>query len=104
VDAIFDYNGKSNTAALPLNEEIKLKDGEYIPSLGQLVLMSKVKDKLNRMLIKCGGDALNKDDNHWSSTEYASAYAWFLYFSDGNVGRYGHKVMGSSRVRPVSAF
>jgi hypothetical protein len=103
VDAIFDYDGKSNTAALPLNEEIKLKDEEYIPSAGQLVLMCKVKDRLDSMLTKCGGDKLT-DDYYWSSTEYSGTDAWNLNFSDGYVYRYGNKVTNQYRVRPVSAF
>jgi hypothetical protein len=103
VDAIFDYDGKSNTAALPLNEEIKLKDGEYIPSLGQLVLMCKVKNELNRMLTKCGGCTL-EDDYYWSSTECSGTYAWNLSFSNGYVSRGYNKVAGQYGVRPVSAF
>jgi hypothetical protein len=103
VDAIFDYDGKSNTAALPLNDEIKLKDGEYIPSAGQLVLMCKVKDELNRMLTKCGGDEL-KDDYYWSSTEFSGSNAWFVGLSDGYLGYYGTKASFQIRVRPVSAY
>jgi hypothetical protein len=103
VDAIFDYDGKSNTAALPLNEEIKLKDEEYIPSAGQLVLMCKVKDELNRMLTKCGGCTL-EDDYYWSSTGSSGAGAWHLFFSNGYVNRPYNKVTGQLRVRPVSAF
>jgi hypothetical protein len=103
VDAIFDYDGKSNTAALPLNEEIKLKDEEYIPSSGQLIIMCKVKDELNRMLTKCGGDTL-KDDCYWSSTEYSGSNAWSVDLSDGNVRYWGTKATFQYRVRPVSAF
>jgi hypothetical protein len=103
VDAIFDYDGKSNTAALPLNEEIKLKDEEYIPSAGQLVLMCKVKDELNRMLTKCGGDTL-KDDCYWSSTELSGSCAWYVTLSSGYVNRWNTKASFQARVRPVSAF
>jgi hypothetical protein len=103
VDAIFDYDGKSNTAALPLNEEIKLKDGEYIPSLGQLVLMCKVKDRLNSMLTRCGGDEL-KDDYYWSSTENSGSHAWYVSLSYGYVHGWYTKATYQTRVRPVSAF
>jgi hypothetical protein len=103
VDAIFDYDGKSNTAALPLNEEIKLKDEEYIPSSGQLIIMCKVKDELNRMLTKCGGDTL-KDDCYWSSTEYSGSNAWYVNLSNGNVNNWCAKATLQYRVRPVSAF
>jgi hypothetical protein len=103
VDVIFDYDGKSDTAALPLNEEIKLKDGEYIPSLGQLVLMCKVKNELNRMLEECGGDVL-EDIWYWSSSEYSGSNAWLVSLSNGYLIPSSSKSTYQNRVRPVSAF
>ena len=50
-DALFDIDGRGNTERLVArNPKLKnlLKDGEYIPSLGQLNLMAHYMDELNK--------------------------------------------------------
>jgi hypothetical protein len=65
--------------------------------------MCKVKDRLNSMLTRCGGDEL-KDDYYWSSTEFSGSNAWRVYLSNGGVNGWRTKASLQLRVRPVSAF
>ena len=56
-------------------------------------------DEINEKLREIGGKEL--DEAYWSSTEYGSTGAWYVYFSTGGVG-YNSK-SGSFVVRPVAA-
>lgn len=56
-------------------------------------------DEINEKLREIGGKEL--DEAYWSSTEYYSTGAWYVYFSSGNVD-YNSK-SGSFVVRPVVA-
>ena len=56
-------------------------------------------DKINEKLREIGGKEL--DEAYWSSTEYYSTGAWYVYFSSGGVS-YNSK-SGSFVVRPVAA-
>lgn len=56
-------------------------------------------DEINEKLREIGGKEL--DEAYWSSTEYYSTGAWYVYFSTGGVG-YNSK-SGSFVVRPVAA-
>lgn len=104
-EAVQDYDGETNTQHLRkigLNPQIKLKDGEYIPSLGELYIICLNQYAINEALKFVGGQPLAKDW-YWSSTEYSATTAWNLNLY-GGLAAYGAKATGTNRVRPVSAF
>lgn len=84
-DALFDFDGKTNTKCL-VNRNPKLrelmKDGEYIPSLGQSNLMAHHKDNINDVLEYIGAEPLNFSW-YWSSTEFSRGNAWNVSFDTG---------------------
>lgn len=87
-DAVADYNGRGNTEDIrsALNPEIKLKDGEYIPALGELYLLFINRKAVNKALEEAGGEPMT--DCYWSSSEYSSSNAWFLFFNFGYTWNY----------------
>lgn len=106
-----DFNGKGNT-------EMLLKKGSlaailcanyskgglidwWIPSFGEFDLMYRNKTAINKCLKACGGDML-PDEWHWTSTLFSSCSAWMFDWSYGLT--YDRNEVGSSRVRPISAF
>ena len=104
-EAVQDYDGETNTQHLRkigLNPQIKLKDGEYIPSLGELYIICLNQYAINEALKFVGGQPLAKDW-YWSSTEYSATNAWGLNLYDGYAGNLT-KATFKGRVRPVSAF
>lgn len=105
IDAVADWNGKANTDHLReigLNPVINLKDGEYIPSVGEMYLIYTHRKEINAALRHVGGQEI-PGEWYWTSTEYSATYAWSLYLSDGNLG-WHTKASFKGRVRPVSAF
>lgn len=66
----------------------------------QSYFIAAFKDEINEKMREIGGKEL--DDDYWSSTEYNSFYAWFVYFSDGSISYYGET--STLAVRPVAAF
>lgn len=109
VDALQDWDCKGNTEKiLARGTEIKLKDGEYIPTLAQLALIGYHIEAINEALKAVGGEPLvtdpNNDPYYWSSTENSATYAWTLTLPGGGLyGWYG-KSKSNLHVRPVSAF
>lgn len=104
-EAVQDYDGETNTQHLRkigLNPQIKLKDGEYIPSLGELYIICLNQYAINEALKFVGGQPLAKDW-YWSSTEYSATTAWLLDLYNGFANFYT-KATGKTRVRAVSAF
>lgn len=59
------------------------------------------RDRVNSSLTAVGGDGL-KNEFYWSSGEYSSDNAWFVYLSNGNVYNLGKRF--SNSVRPIFAF
>lgn len=105
IDAVADWNGKANTDHLReigLNPAIKLKDGEYIPSVAELYLIYTHRKEINAALRFVGGDEI-PGEWYWSSTETSATRAWYLTLSDGYL-YWGAKASRKGRVRPVSAF
>ena len=102
-EARMDFNGMSNWERIKkIGTDITLADGEYIPALGELMLIGIFKHAINEALKWANGELL-EDDWHWSSTEYSSALAWSLGL--GYMGQFNFsKAQGQRRVRPVSAF
>ncbi len=106
IDAVADWNGKANTDHLReigLNPAIKLKDGEYIPSVAELYLIYTHRKEINAALRFVGGDEI-PGEWYWTSTEYSATHAWYLSLSGGNLYGWDTKASGKTRVRPVSAF
>lgn len=84
-DALFDFDGQKNTERLVArNPKLRnlLEDGEYIPSLGQLNLMSHYMDELNKAFAYVSASPLSSEW-YWSSTEISQGGAWCVYFSNG---------------------
>lgn len=105
IDAVADWNGKANTDHLReigLNPAINLKDGEYIPSVGEMYLIYTHRKEINAALRHVGGQEI-PGEWYWTSTEHSAADAWGLYLSGGHLG-WSTKASGKGRVRPVSAF
>ena len=101
--ARMDYDGAENTKHIQeIGTDIKLADGEYIPSLGELYLIYLHKYEINKALSYVYGKQIT-EDWYWSSTENSAQDAWDLYF---NFGSQSNDVKSSYqyRVRPVSAF
>ncbi|MEG1159297.1 MAG: hypothetical protein RSD70_02820 [Acidaminococcaceae bacterium] len=103
-EAVEDWAGKENTADMReiLRDNIKLEDGEYIPSLGQMYFILLHFRAINAAIEAVGGETL-RDDWYWTSTECSATYAWYLYLNDGTAGN-TTKAAYQRRVRPVSAF
>ena len=105
MDAVQDWQGKKNTEHLRkigLNPQIKLKDGEYIPSLGELYIICLNQYAINEALKFVGGQPLAKDW-YWSSTEYSATTAWRLTLDDGSAS-ITTKAVYTRRVRLVKQF
>lgn len=104
-DAVADMDGARNTNHLRsiLNQNIKLADDWYIPSLGELYRIFINKKAINAALEFANGDKL-QNRWYWTSTEFSAAYAWILYLYDGNSGTWLAKASDAFRVRAVSAF
>ena len=103
-DAVQDWDGKGNTERLKqigLNPAIKLKDGEYIPSLAEMYLISLNLKVINAAMRFVGGEYIS--DCYWSSTDYRATSSWFLNLYNGGAG-IGANDSTYRRVRPVSPF
>lgn len=73
----------------------------YLPSKEELLLLYEVKDKVNRTLQKESMQVL--DSWYWSSTEYNSISAWYVYMLDGSTDHRG-KTYDVINVRAVATF
>lgn len=105
IDAVADWNGKANTDHLReigLNPAIELKDGEYIPSVGEMYLIYTHRREINAALRHVGGEEIGALW-YWTSTEHSAANAWGLGLSNGYL-LWATKASSKYRVRQVSAF
>ena len=75
----------------------------WLPSEGELMLIYAKMNKINYALSLITGSTQLARDWYWSSTEYSSTYAWYLYLNDGLMNSFT-KAANTGRVRPVSAF
>lgn len=105
IDAVADWNGKANTDHLReigLNPAIQLKDGEYIPSVGEMYLIYTHRKEINAALRHVGGEEI-EPLWYWSSTGCSATNAWYLNLRTGYLYS-SSKASDKFRVRPVSAF
>lgn len=72
-----------------------------MPTIQQWFLVMVYKDEVNKCLVEAGGEELKTDDYYWSSSEYGSGGAWYVYFG-GTYSSYGSK-SSSKYVRAVAA-
>lgn len=97
-----DMDGKAATDDIRDILNMGISDDEYIPSLGELYFILAHFTQINAALKAVGGEPLH-NDWYWSSTQYSTANAWYLYLNYGNAYSYA-KATYQHRVRPVSAF
>jgi hypothetical protein len=72
-----------------------------LPAIGQVWLMVKYKTQINAAITNFfGSQYILTNDWYWSSTEYSSAYAWYVNFNNGGVGN--SSKTGTYRVRAVA--
>lgn len=105
LDAVADWDGKANTEHLKetgLNEQIKLPDNWYIPSLGEMYFIFLNRKAINKALAFVGGLPMG-NLWYWTSAESSATIAWHLYLSNG-YAYYYTKASTTYRVRAVSAF
>lgn len=102
-DAITDWDGEANTKDYgdSLNPEIKLQEGQYIPSLAQLHLILLNIKEVNKALEAVGGSPMKKEW-YWSSTEYSAYNSWIVNFNSGN--SYNNYKYVTYVVRPAVAL
>lgn len=105
INAFEDFAGKANTEHIKneYDSEIPfdlLEDGEYIPAMGEWVLLMMFASRINEALVYVGGTPIK--GWLWSSTESSQYGAWLVYFYDGNTD--GSGKCYSTSVRAVAAF
>ena len=101
--ARMDYDGAENTKHIQeIGTDIKLANGEYIPSIGELYLIYLHKYKINKALSYVYGKQI-ADEWYWSSTELSAGLAWTLSLGYGFQNG-SSKTSYQRRVRPVSAL
>ena len=97
-----DMDGKTATDDIRDILNMGISDDEYIPSLGELYFMLAHFTQINAALEAVGGEPL-RNDWYWSSTQFSTTNAWYLYLNDGYATSCT-KATYQYRVRPVSAF
>ncbi|MCR5039534.1 MAG: hypothetical protein K6A94_09380 [Bacteroidales bacterium] len=113
--AIYDLDGYNNTLIVrqhstdhPAFYAVDFANGWYVPAIGQLNYLYGNLVEVNASLQVAGGTAFDNGDwRYWSSTEYSSLIAWYLYSSGELYSYYGngsYSKYASWRVRGVRAF
>ena len=104
-DAIAEMDGDISTEHLKpiLNPGIKLQQGWYIPSLGELYRIFINLKEINAALEFIGETPIYRGW-YWTSTEGSATGAWFLSLGGGFTFGWGTKASDTFRVRAVSAF
>jgi hypothetical protein len=103
IPALDDFNGKENTRHLIQHDDFSfdLEANEWIPSMGELALIWRNRERINEALKHVGGEPFISDW-YWSSTEYSATGAWYLNFSNGTLNNGGKFI--TYVVRAVCAF
>jgi len=100
-------DGAYNTNLMPTGSTAKawvetLGAGWYLPSIDELSILWHNRFHVNKTARADGSTLLSNSVRYWSSTEYNSSNAFFIYFQDGNVDQDG-KTSGYG-VRAVRFF
>ena len=92
-----------NAYAMTANLKGDYASGWYLPTIAELCMLYREKDKVNSALEKAGGTKI-ADTGYWSSSQYASdnGSAWDVWFVDGTLYYIGKAA--SVSVCPVRAF
>lgn len=104
-DAVAEKDGAFSTEHLKniLNPGIKLQQGWYIPSLGEMYRIYINLKEINAALRFLGQTPLSYGW-YWTSTEVGAYSAWGLNLGDGDANRWFIKDSEENRVRTVSPF
>lgn len=116
-EALADYNGKGNTAAIlatggsyPSVQSIETSAGWYLPSAGQLRVLTqnlpKVNQTLKRLIRKDVPAMLFAKGAYWSSSETPDGRAWYVVDTGSlsNFFRTGYEKTQLYYVRAVIDF
>lgn len=116
-DALADFNGKGNTEAIlamggsyPAVQAIETAEGWYLPSAGQLCIltqhMKKVQQTLKRLIGKKVPAMLYAKGAYWSSSETLDGRAWYVVDTGSlsNFFRTGYEKGQLYYVRAVTDF
>jgi hypothetical protein len=103
--------GVSNNKSFPAFEAVDVTNGWYLPAIGQLNYLYGNLVEVNVSLSTVGGMIFDMSGiwEYWSSTEYASHYAWSLcssgrFYAFISSGSNYYTKPGSRRVRGVRNF
>lgn len=111
-EAIYDLDGYENTRVVrehstdhPAFYALDFESGWYLPAIGQLNYLYGNLVEVNTSLERVNGTPFEMDGDwrYWSSTEFSSYYAWYL-FRTGELNGNGNGKGNSWRVRGVRAF
>lgn len=97
-----EEDGEDMTAAMRCWQYDKGGLQWYLPCLYELGTIIAYRDELNKVFEMLGADTFDEDDRGWSSSEYNSWNAWYVYFGSGSFGSINKYY--SFVVRAVSAF
>lgn len=75
----------------------------WLPSIGELMMMSANKTKINYALSLINGATCLREVWYWSSTKSSANQSWYVHFNSGYLGT-GLVSDTKKGVRPVSAF
>lgn len=95
------HDVKKYAATLASEYEGAGKTDWYLPSVGQLNMISRNKDLINAALKENGGTALAKAW-YWSSTEYDKYFAWAINMGSSIIGQSSKK--GHDKTRAVRSI
>lgn len=96
-----ERDSKKYAATLAAEYEGAGKTDWYLPSVGQLNMISRNKDVINAALRANGGTALAKMW-YWSSTEYDKYFAWAINMGSSVIGQSSKK--GHDKTRAVRSI
>ena len=109
--ALTDQNGEETTAQLAetgspaalfcMDYKCGHVDKWYLPTLSDMQLMYDHQKELDIALAIAGGNAIETDDWHWTSTRRYDKSHWLFNWLNGIEDIFNQN--GSCRVRPVSA-
>ena len=96
-------SGYSERSAAQICAEFKRGGRDfYQPNVYELCTIQAHMEEINEFLRALDLPLLQDDEFYWSSSEYSSFIAVFVYFSSGGINYYNKS--GSNYVRAVSAF